>query len=98
MKYDLPSLRAQPDGDDQLVINMDKVPPIILKGDMKFKLVKNNTVIKINRPKTIAVFWDVVWKFTFIRGKTFCLVQVKYKKDHFYLVYIDWLSYFYTLK
>ena len=60
MKYDLPSLRAQPDGDDQLVINMDKVPPIILKGDMKFKLVKNNTVIKINRPKTIAVFWDVV--------------------------------------
>ena len=62
MKYDLPSLRAQPDGDDQLVINMDKVP-ITLKGDIKFKLVKNNTVIKINRPKTIAVFWNVVSQF-----------------------------------
>lgn len=67
VKYDLPSLRAQPDGDDQLVINMDKVPPITLKGDMKFKLVKNNTVIKINRPKTIAVFWAST---AFIPGST----------------------------
>ena len=63
--FDWAKLKAQPDGDDALTINMEQFDHVF-KGDVKFKLVKRDDVkIKLvkkdatiySTEKVVAVFW-----------------------------------------
>lgn len=80
VKYDLDCLRAHPDGDDQLIINMEKLN-ISVTGDVKFKLVKTNAAIKLSRQRNIAVFWA---NTAFVDGPSICIDGDEFdvKKDN----------------